>query len=339
MPSQDRTAATVGSVELSGTEADTLRGSLSAVTGDPYRDFEDFLHQVESARPALPAHAVGALRTMRRHEGPGSLLLRGLPVPDAVPDTPLAPFLSTAMEPVGTEGLLVAIASRLGEPFSYAQWDGGHLIHNKYPIRAHRDVQFGSNAVEFLLHTETPFRDVSPDFLTLLCVRGDPAGLARTRVAPIAGVVARLPPDRREVLRRPLFAFETDTPVRVVDGRGLTEPQPVLTEADGRPLIEYVDDLLGIDAAAREVLALMRERLAAEAVDVALTAGDMLVLDNFRVVHGRNAIEPRYDGTDRWLQRSLLTHRLLTPGGGRLVEDRRYANYPTDYRAVLNAAP
>lgn len=338
MSSDVKSTSAVGLIELSPEQAEIMQESLSAVTVDPYRDYEGFFRQTTVAAAAVPGHVARALDLMRGHAGPGALLLRGLPVPADVPSTPLVPFLSTTMQPTGTEALLTVLASRLGEPFSYAQWDGGHLIHNKYPIRAHRDVQFGSNAVEFLLHTETPFRDVSPDFLALLCVRADPTGLTKTRVAPIAAVVDELPADLRDLLREPLYAFETDTPVRYLDGRGITEPQPIPTEHDGRRIIEYVDDLIGVDDPSRAVLAELRARLSAVAVDVALATGDMLVLDNFRVAHGRNAIEPRYDGADRWLQRSLLTNRLLKPGAGRLVEDRRYANYPTEYRAVLNAA-
>ena len=33
------------------------------------------------------------------------------------------------------------------------------------------------------------------------------------------------------------------------------------------------------------------------------SAGEVLVLDNYRAVHGRRAFRPRFDGTDRWLKR------------------------------------
>jgi alpha-ketoglutarate-dependent taurine dioxygenase len=36
---------------------------------------------------------------------------------------------------------------------------------------------------------------------------------------------------------------------------------------------------------------------------VRLAAGDVLVVDNDVVVHGREPFRPRYDGTDRWLKR------------------------------------
>ena len=35
-------------------------------------------------------------------------------------------------------------------------------------------------------------------------------------------------------------------------------------------------------------------------------AGDLLVIDNALVVHGRSPFPARYDGTDRWLQRAFV---------------------------------
>ena len=41
--------------------------------------------------------------------------------------------------------------------------------------------------------------------------------------------------------------------------------------------------------------------------EVALQQGDILFMDNYRVVHGRKAFLPRFDGTDRWLKRVNVT--------------------------------
>ena len=43
---------------------------------------------------------------------------------------------------------------------------------------------------------------------------------------------------------------------------------------------------------------------------VVLAAGDILVIDNHRCVHGRTPFAPRYDGTDRWLKRALVVQSL-----------------------------
>ena len=57
---------------------------------------------------------------------------------------------------------------------------------------------------------------------------------------------------------------------------------------------------------AQHALATLREHLEARAVGVVLEPGDLLLVDNRRAVHARTAFSPRYDGTDRWIQRLLV---------------------------------
>ncbi|WP_244204015.1 TauD/TfdA family dioxygenase, partial [Streptomyces tricolor] len=50
----------------------------------------------------------------------------------------------------------------------------------------------------------------------------------------------------------------------------------------------------------------LADELARVSVAVTLAPGDILVLDNDLVVHGRVPFTARYDGTDRWLKRSSV---------------------------------
>jgi hypothetical protein len=40
---------------------------------------------------------------------------------------------------------------------------------------------------------------------------------------------------------------------------------------------------------------------------VVLKPGDLLLVANHRLVHGRQAFRPRYDGTDRWMRHCMVT--------------------------------
>ena len=51
--------------------------------------------------------------------------------------------------------------------------------------------------------------------------------------------------------------------------------------------------------------------------ELVLQPGDCLFIDNYRIVHGRNAFKARYDGTDRWLKRINLTRDLRKSQGSR----------------------
>jgi L-asparagine oxygenase len=328
---------------LTDKESSDLRLRLRNVHANPYTDFDAFLAEMRAEVVTLTPAVQEALAEIKAGRGAGAVLLRNLPIPHDLRTTPDRSFQELDdIVPMGTEAILAAVAQSLGEAFSYREWDAGALVHNKYPILAHRNVQFGSNAVEFLLHTETPFRDVSPDHLALLCLRGDPTGRANTMVADLAKTVDGLDASVIAQLSRAAFAFETDNPLVVLpDGRGVTEPQPVVSSRDGERVLEFVGDLVAVDAESAAALAELTARVKAVAVPVPLATGDLLVLDNRRVVHGRNAIEPRYDGTDRWLQRMLVTSRLVRESptaDERLVSDRRYANYPTEYQQVLSSS-
>ncbi len=50
---------------------------------------------------------------------------------------------------------------------------------------------------------------------------------------------------------------------------------------------------------------------------VALEAGDLLVVDNTVAVHGRTPFTARFDGTDRWLQRSFVVSDLAPSAADR----------------------
>jgi L-asparagine oxygenase len=58
--------------------------------------------------------------------------------------------------------------------------------------------------------------------------------------------------------------------------------------------------------------------------------GDLLLVDNRMVVHGRSDFTPRYDGNDRWLRRFYpypgeLRADVLVRAGGRVLGKDSYA--------------
>ena len=46
-------------------------------------------------------------------------------------------------------------------------------------------------------------------------------------------------------------------------------------------------------------------------------AGDLLIIDNTVAVHGRSPFTPRFDGTDRWLQRTFVVSDLAPSAADR----------------------
>lgn len=85
---------------------------------------------------------------------------------------------------------------------------------------------------------------------------------------------------------------------------------PVLSVLYGNrrdPCLRYdLDLMVGLNARARAALDAVRRAAQRACMAVGLEAGDLLVIDNRRAVHGRSAFTPRYDGRDRWLKRAYL---------------------------------
>ena len=74
---------------------------------------------------------------------------------------------------------------------------------------------------------------------------------------------------------------------------------------------------------ARSALSALHAAVKLASRRVVLKAGELLVIDNDRAVHGRTSFVPRYDGTDRWLKRALVVTALPTTDVvGRVIQTR-----------------
>jgi len=254
----------------------------------------------------VPAEVGAALRSLPRSPE-AMLLVRKVPV-GSPPATPPHPLVPTDKDPV-SEVVLDALARQLGTPVGYAPEQGGDRVQNLVPTRegAARQVST-SSSVLLELHTEAAFHPFRPDFLLLLCLRGDPG--AGTTYATADAIAALLHQSILQTLAQPRFTTGIDE--SYIDGGAAaawrTEAHPVLWQGeDGRWFCRFDAALTqGLDADASAALAAMGAAARCALRTVVLATGDLLVIDNARVVHGRTPYEPRFDGSDRWLQRSLV---------------------------------
>ncbi len=273
----------------------------------PTLDLDDprFVAAAGAASGTLPSEVYDALVAFTDlADRSGALLLRGAPVGD-VPPTPPSPTSAGGANP-WSEFALLSVARRLGQPVGYQPEHGGRLVQNIVPTQEGAALQVStSSQVTLMFHTETAFHPHRPRYLLLLCLRGDPS--AMTTLASVHDIVAALPAATVATLREPRFRTAVDA--SFLDGRPspLTDPRPILAGTAEEPTFIFDEDLTtGIDdeaqAAVEAVIAVIREVQGG----VGLEAGDLLVVDNNVAVHGRSPYEPRFDGTDRWLQRTFV---------------------------------
>jgi hypothetical protein len=286
---------------------------------DPWRDTEAFLDAARLAYFSMPTELQAAISTFKsRSNDYGALLIRNLPVGN-VPRTPSDP-IGRPEKTHESEFWLAMTACALGEPFAYAQEKRGNLYQNVVPTRENADKLSSESSVILLdYHTEAAFHPFKPDYVLLLCLRQDHEARARTSNAGIRMALPLLSlQDRWELQQRQFrtgvdFSFGSPN---MEQGNG-----PLLSVLGGNPYdpeLTYDLDLMVAETdAGNRALWSLRRAVAEVGSYVALTEGDLLVVDNRRAVHARSEFTPRYDGWDRWLQRMCVTRDLGLSGAWR----------------------
>lgn len=281
---------------------------------DVVTETEDFVleAQVQSGRlsPRLRRH----LLDFRRFGHPsGALLVSGVPV-GPLPTTPDRAEAGVGARGAGGAALSV-LAACLGDQYGFRPELGGSVIQDILPVRGFERQQISvSSTADLEAHTETAFSPHRPDYVALLCLRPDHEHRAGTTVCSIDGMLPLLDTSTIEMLGEPRFNTGIDSsfvigdetsedtwvgPIRILDG-----------PAWRRRLRVDFESTRGVDPAARHALDALRDAAVRTQTVVRLSAGDLLVLDNSRAVHGRTPFVPRYDGRDRWLLRSFIARDL-----------------------------
>ena len=296
----------------------------------------------------LPRRLRRAIIDYRTSEVSGSFVLSGLPVDDsALGETPAD--WRDKPDPAATtryDLIFFLVGCLLGEPVGWGTQQDGLLMHDVFPIKGFRDDQIGWGSEQPLVwHTEDAFHPLRADYLALMCLR-NPDGV-ETTAADIADV--KLDDETRESLAQERFFILPDDSHRPqswagedqVDPRlgrllarsrervesALADPKPVavLFGAEDDPYVcldpHYMQGVQGEQE--QEVLDKIGKAIDEAMGGVVLEPGDILFIDNYRMVHGRKPFKARYDGTDRWLRRLNITRDLRKSRHARLTAASR----------------
>ncbi len=298
--------------------------SLLELAGDD-PDAAAFVRAAGHAGRLLPADVHDALVDFADGSNEaGALVIHGVPVGD-LPSTPPTPTSVNKSDRV-SEFALLTVARRLGQPVGYAPEHGGALVQNISPVEsdAHRQLSTSSRST-LAFHTEAAFHPHRPRFLLLLCLRGDPS--AATTLCSVQCPARRVEPAGAGGPRDP--AFHDDV------GRVLCRgPRPRVARCPARssPATRRIRSSGSMPTSCgvpttrrRQALERLSELASEQATGVVLEAGDLLVVDNDIAVHGRTPFQPRFDGTDRWLQRTFVVTDHTAADGerdGRIIRTR-----------------
>ncbi|WP_329126877.1 TauD/TfdA family dioxygenase [Streptomyces sp. NBC_01465] len=201
---------------------------------------------------------------------------------------------------------LQVMGESLGSVLTWKNQQDGAVVHNIVPTAGSELSQTGAgSASELVLHTEDAFHPDRADLVVLACVRNP--GHVPTQLASVRNVT--LPPEQWLQLARREVAIAVDTSYGQPADAHSTAPAvaTVWNREDGRVLrFDPAYSALPDDEEFRAAYRSLEQGLGAARKDVALDPGDVLVIDNNCVVHGRSAFSPRFNGHDRWLKRVLV---------------------------------
>lgn len=229
-----------------------------------------------------------------------------------IPPTPATSVIDDSVTPDSVR-VLKEYGSILGHPVSYAQEQNGRLIQNLVPVHKTEYQQIStSSKVELEMHTESSFHPYRPSYVLLLCLRGDDA--VATTYADDFDIVPKLSQEAISILQKTWFTTQIDQSFRSNGQPDVHIPTPILEKTNNDWKITYdswfmkavgdgsSESLSQADRALQE----MRDAVNESTKEVVLKTGDLLVINNDCTVHGRKPFQPRYDGTDRWVQRMLV---------------------------------
>ncbi|WP_438490111.1 TauD/TfdA family dioxygenase [Streptomyces sp. S186] len=272
----------------------------------PGVDDPRWVAEARSAWEELPAALRRRAATYRRHSGTsGALLVRGLPVDEEnLPLTPTVPG-SVQREASVPAAVLMMTACGLGDPAAFRAEKSGALVQDVVPVPGQETFQGNAGSVALMMHNENAFHAHRPDYVMLLCLRADHDGAAGLRTAGIREALPLLPEATVETLSAPEFA--TQPPPSFGACGGTVPAHPILSGDPEDPDVR-VDfaATTGTTERAVEALHVLEKAFDDVSYTVRLSAGDLAVVDNRVTLHGRTAFTPRYDGHDRWLQRTFV---------------------------------
>jgi hypothetical protein len=189
---------------------------------------------------------------------------------------------------------LLEWAERLGS------WDlgiaeellGPRIMHLRYDPEkidlADQPAYFTSD--DFPLHTDVSYVPNPPGLMLMHCIRPDPWGGGQVLLAPCDGAQRMLPDEVMATLQQPLFRFRYPPACPV----GSSAPAAILER--GRWRFKFA--CMEFAAEHAPAVNAFYQALLAVCETVMLQAGDLLIVDNHRIAHGRSAFNASGAGAE-----------------------------------------
>ena len=276
----------------------------------PTNNTEEFISVANKLSLRLPSRIKRELEEFKKNgDKYGALLIRNLPN---------EPFVITPKdnkEHIGETTILANVQALfneyMGHMVSYEAEGDGYLFQDMVPNKELSKTQtsLGSN-VELELHTEQAFSDYRPDYLSLACIKGDKH--AYTFFLHVNQILEQMSDDEIHYLEKKKWKIGVDMSF-ALNGCDFAARGPLsILKYNGQhyDLVFDQDLLMG--------MSITSSKMISEIVDIyykcrngyVLRPGEILMLDNNKVVHGRSPFQPKFDGNNRFIVRSFIMNDL-----------------------------
>lgn len=266
-----------------------------------------FLEKARVYANELPFEVLEKINSLRINEkAQRGLLIRGLDVSQGnLEKTPSAVNKDLDVTSAIREGfLIVLMASYLGDVFGWSTQRDGALINNIIPIANHENEQLSTGSTTALdWHTEEAFHPFRADCIGLFCLRNE------DQVPTVLGSIDSIDLDvsMKKILFEERFIFLTDKNFTYDENKSYSS---ILFGDFDSPYLRidpsFMKTVKG-DHEAQTALDYIIKKLQSTLFEVVLKPGDFILLDNYKIVHGRKAFKPKFNGYDRWLKRVNIT--------------------------------
>lgn len=288
---------------------------------DPYKNWDYYKVFAKAAlQRVLPADLLDIIHTMRNSAYPTALIVHNTPTDTVIPKTPEdgnRPPVKGEQDGKSyvSETVLLGICSLLD---AYPDFDenekDGTYINQIIPRddAASKAVasSYGSE-IPFFAHTENVYTPQPLKFFSLLCLRGTPNVF--TSMIFLEDILAAIKADGKEwmleEMAKPQFLMKSGPSFLGKERRIV--PLPILDVINGERCYRFNanhDRVEGINDTAKEIVAYLTNLLksdefqSAHKVGINLQRGDLLLFNNWEVMHARDSF--KIDKSNwRWLQR------------------------------------
>lgn len=227
---------------------------------------------------------------------------------------------------------LLTVALNYGTPTGYLPEHGGDIVQQLFPIPGNEHLQISTSSKSTLeLHTETSFMPDGerPTRLVIGCLRSNPeAATTFVRAERLAQAI-------HSNLGEKALWWACGGNVRTGVDRSFwsgeeclwkTPEHSILHTSQGHWRVRFDVDLTeSVDSRHDNLVAEIGELAVELQEHYVLQAGDLIVVDNTRVIHGRTPFTPAYEtGQTRWLLRTFVTAGKRQLGDAPVVNTRTF---------------